>query len=416
MTRPTIIIFIFPVAISLASVIGYYFFYKFLSGKKIIRKPIPLFKGRPLEDGCLLEKKLELEESIAIIRQFSESISFSYDLAEWGDDVVETTCKIFNLGICVLLLLDEATDTLSVLASRGIDKDFARSIKIRKGDEISGVVVKYNDVTIINDLRKEKQYYKLKNDSCYRNSLVSLPLSVKNKVLGVLNVSDRKTGGPFSPVDIEILKVIVLESAIALQNLRLVTEQQKNYLDTVIALAGAIDARDPYTYRHSDNVARHAVMIAQELKFSAYEKEGIRAAALLHDIGKIAISDVILSKVDSLTDEEYIQIKTHPARGEEIIKSLPFLQKITKIIRHHHERYDGKGYPDGIHGANIELGARILAVADSFDAMVSDRPYRKAISPYQAKNELIKNKGIQFDSSIVDVFLRVLEKDHSYQQ
>jgi len=412
MTRSTIIIFIFPVAISLAAVIGY----KFLSRKKIIRRPLPFLKGPPLEDGCLLEKKLVLEESIAIIRQFSESISFSYDLAEWGDDVVETTCKIFNLEICVLLLLDEATDTLSVLASRGIDKDFAPSIKIRKGDEISGVVVKYNDVKIINDLKKGKQYYELKNDGCYRNSLVSLPLSVKNKVLGVLNVSDRKTGGPFSPVDIEILKVIVLESAIALQNLRLVSEQQKNYLDTVIALARAIDARDPYTYKHSDNVAKYAVMISQELRLAVYEKEGIRAAALLHDIGKIAISDAILSKTGNLTDEECARIKTHPAKGEEIIKSLPFLQTIAKIIRHHHERYDGKGYPDGTQGVNIELGARILAVADSYDAMVSDRPYRKAISLLQVKNELIKNKGIQFDSSVVDAFLRVLEKVQSYQQ
>lgn len=403
------LIFIFLIIILLSIFTGYCLsdFSNRLREKKVISVP----KELTTETKDLLEKTIVLEEEISIIRQLVQNISSYRTLKDLAEEIVKTTCKILNSKICALLLLDDTTEILSIIASIGIEDKLARETRIKKGEEISGLVAKYNVIKIINNLEKEVSLSRLRYDRCYKNSLASLPLYVKDKMLGVLNLSDKKTGNPFSPDDVKVLNVISLESAIAIQNFKLYEELQKNYLNTIISLANAIDARDTYTHRHSQNVTAYAVHIAQEMKLPTQIIENIKHAGLLHDIGKIGIKDEILFKNKNLNDEEWLQIKMHPSKGEEIIKSLPFLAEIAGIIRHHHERFDGQGYPQGIKGENIELGARILAIADSFDAMTSDRPYRKALSLEEAKNELLKGKGAQFDPRIVDYFLQILEKE-----
>lgn len=373
-------------------------------------KPIRYKKPDPEKEN-LREKELMLETAITIIQKLSQTIATTLDLNELAEEIVNTATRILNVEACALLLLDEKTETLSIVASTGIPEEIVSQTCIKKGEEISGVVAKLNDLKIINDLREVKQLYNLKYDNCYRNTLVSVPLAFKNNVLGVLNISNKRSGNPFSPIDIEIIRIIAFESASVLQNFNFFQEQQKNYLNTIIALANAIDARDPYTYQHSNNVARYAVRLAEEMKLPTQIIEDIRYAALLHDIGKIGIKDEILMKAGSLTDEEYIQIQKHTVKGEEIIRSLPFLQRISGIIRHHHERIDGKGYPDKIKGEDIELGAKILMLADTFDAMTTNRAYRNSLGLEKAKNELIKNKGSQLDSILVDRFLEILKNE-----
>lgn len=362
-------------------------------------------------NGALLEKKIMLEETISVIKELNEALSLSLKINEAAEKIVKTASGVLNAEICALLLLDESTNTLSVAASVGIDEKTAKAIRIKKGEEISGLTAKFNDIKILNDFNNEREVYNLKQDACYKNNLASFPLSFKNKALGVLNVSNKKSGKPFSETDIETIKIIALGSAAAIQNAKLFQEQQKTYLDTIIALANAIDARDSYTYHHSNNVARYSVRIAEEMQLAKERIEKIKHAALLHDIGKIGVKDNILLKDSKLSEEEYAKILMHPVKGEEIIESLPFLQERAKIIRHHHERFDGKGYPDGIKGEDIELEARILALADSFDAMTTQRPYRAPLSIEETKKELLKNKGIQFDPSIVDIFIKILDKD-----
>lgn len=187
-------------------------------------------------------------------------------------------------------------------------------------------------------------------------------------------------------------------------------ELKEIYNGLIFSLIYAIEAKSPWTKGHSDRVRNYALAIAKELGFGEQDMETIKTAALLHDIGKIGTYEVILDKPGKLTDEEFALIKKHPAKGEEILKPIKHLGKILPIIRHHHERIDGKGYPDGLKGDEIPLCARILHVADSFDSMTADRPYRKSPGIEYAISEFKKYSGTQFDPKVVEAFLRVLGK------
>ncbi len=191
---------------------------------------------------------------------------------------------------------------------------------------------------------------------------------------------------------------------------RLYEDLRSTYMRTIRVLAQAIDARDHYTHSHSENVARYAVAIANELKLSIKDIELIRQACELHDLGKIGIEDSILLKTSALTPLEWEQIKKHPTIGAQILEPLTFLGGVVDLIRQHHEHYDGTGYPEGRKGNDILLGARIIHVADAYEAMRSARSYRKApLMKEEAVLEIKRNSGTQFDPKIVDVFLKVVD-------
>lgn len=182
---------------------------------------------------------------------------------------------------------------------------------------------------------------------------------------------------------------------------------QDTYWEAVQSLAEALEARDPYTRRHSELVTRYSVAIAQKMGLSTNMVKDIRQAALLHDIGKIGIRESIFLKEGPLTPEERAVMQTHSAISAQILRPLRFLEKIIPIVHHHHERYDGKGYPDGLKGEDIPLGARIIAVADTFEAMTADRPYRKGLPAEVAYQEIEKNAGTQFDPKAAAAFLEI---------
>ena len=191
---------------------------------------------------------------------------------------------------------------------------------------------------------------------------------------------------------------------------RLYEDLRSTYMRTIRVLAQAIDARDHYTHSHSENVARYAVAIANELKLSVKDIELIRQACELHDLGKIGIEDSILLKTSALTPLEWEQIKKHPTIGAQILEPLTFLNGVVDLIRQHHEHYDGTGYPEGRKGEDILLGARIIHVADAYEAMRSARSYRKTpLMKEEAVLEIKRNSGTQFDPKIVDVFLKVVD-------
>lgn len=186
---------------------------------------------------------------------------------------------------------------------------------------------------------------------------------------------------------------------------------KRAYVDTVRALSLAIEAKDKYTEGHSTRTGHYVEIIARKMKFSESNVENIKIASLLHDIGKIGIPESILNKPGRLDDQEYTIIKEHPVIGANIIKDVDALKKSVGLVRYHHERYDGKGYPEGLKGSQIPIGACIIALVDAFDAMCSDRPYRKAMSIGQAAEIIKDEKGKQFNPDVVDEFLKILNSE-----
>lgn len=192
---------------------------------------------------------------------------------------------------------------------------------------------------------------------------------------------------------------------------RLYEDLRSTYMRTIKVLAQAIDARDHYTHSHSENVAKYAVAIAEELRLSVKEIVFIREACELHDLGKIGVTDSILGKSSSLDEQEWIQIRRHPLIGAQILEPLTFLGTVVDLIKQHHENFDGSGYPERKKGEDILLGARIIRVADAYESMRSERSYRKIpLSKEEALLELKKNKGTQFDPKVVEAFLKIVDK------
>ena len=188
---------------------------------------------------------------------------------------------------------------------------------------------------------------------------------------------------------------------------------EQSYLDTIQTLRYTVEAKDPYTRGHSDRVSEYSVLIGRTLDLPEEQINILRVGGLFHDIGKIGVPDSVLLKDAKLTDEEYAQIKKHPTIGAHILSTATTFQDILPIVKHHHERYDGKGYPSGLAGEDIPYLARIVAVADTFDAMTSKRPYRDALPIERVKEEFIKGMGTQWDPSITDTFLQLLDQHFS---
>lgn len=234
-------------------------------------------------------------------------------------------------------------------------------------------------------------------------TLLAVPLVSRDKVKGVLLLGDRQPGG-FVREETFVIEKIASQISVALENAKLYEDMRSLFINTVSSLANAIDAKSPWTKGHSERVMKIAAEIATGMGLSELFVEQIKIAGLLHDIGKIGILEALLEKPDKISDEEFPPMRLHPEKGVAILSPIEQLQEVLPAIRHHHERYDGGGYPDGLKGEEIPLQARIVAVADAFDAMVSDRPYKKGFSAQKALKVLEKGAGSQFDPVVVDCF------------
>lgn len=208
------------------------------------------------------------------------------------------------------------------------------------------------------------------------------------------------------PNDIDLL-IQKLTKELAIVN----QELANAYLDSIETLRTTVEAKDPYTRGHSDRVSAYSMLIGRKIGLSEEDIKTLQIGGLFHDIGKIGITDTILLKSEKLTDEEYLEIKNHPEIGVKILSKSKIFTNILPIVQHHHEKYDGSGYPGRLVGDSIPLLARIVSIADSFDAMASHRPYRYSISVELIKREFEKNRGIQFDPKLCDVFIDILEND-----
>ncbi|HKX12624.1 MAG TPA: HD domain-containing phosphohydrolase [bacterium] len=209
-------------------------------------------------------------------------------------------------------------------------------------------------------------------------------------------------------------KVELVTRVKSLLKLKELYDDVDNSETIIFTLAEMLEAKDVYTRGHSERVARYATMLARRVGLSEIDQELIRRGALLHDVGKIGVREIVLNKPEKLSQEELAHIRSHPARGCEICKSLKSLAPVLPIIRHHHERVDGLGYPDGVSGADLTLGPRLVSIADAYDAMTSNRPYRKGIPPIEALKIFEREKGGgQWDTELVDHFIQMIKSETS---
>ncbi len=246
-------------------------------------------------------------------------------------------------------------------------------------------------------------------------ALVLAPLYVRNESFGILAVEDKASDPQrFTQTDVNFINVLLKKASLQIENNALYETIYSNLVDTLRSLVSTLEAKDPYTERHSNRVTRVAVLLAREVGCSAEELDTLQFAGVLHDIGKIGISDAILQKKGRLTKEEYEIIKTHPVIGERILEPLGMLPHEKAIIRHHHERWDGKGYPDGLAGRDIPFLVRIVSLADAYDAMTSNRVYRNKLSHEVAAAEVERNAWYQFDGNLVKAFFRLCEKQKDH--
>ena len=244
------------------------------------------------------------------------------------------------------------------------------------------------------------------------NTLCLIPLRVGNRAMGILILGEArsKEREPFSPDKIRLSTSIGDQAASALYRVELFIHLQKSYLETVLVLANTVDAKDAYTANHAQHVAKMALVIGAEMGMTDHELDGLRYGAILHDIGKIGVPDAILQKPSQLNPTEWAQMRQHPMIAARILAPIPYLASAAQIALHHHEHYNGKGYPDGLAGEAIPLGARILTVVDSYSAITDRRVYKEARSHAEALSELRKHAGTQFDSRVVDVFISKYHK------
>jgi len=269
------------------------------------------------------------------------------------------------------------------------------------------------DSSIINHLSRENLELVDGTTSLHSKNFVYISslLRAGDEVVGSLSLY-REGKKKFTSEEQRLYATIIPQISVALKNLQLYRDTRRLFIESIQALTAAIDAKDPYTEGHSERVTELSLKIAREMGFTEEELERLRLSALLHDIGKIGIEERILRKETPLNNEEYEKIKEHPEVGARILLPIRELKEdVIPAVRSHHERWDGNGYPEKLKGEEIPLFARIIAVADTFDAMTSDRPYRKAKSTQEAFREILRNSGTQFDPQVVDAFQKVIKEE-----
>ena len=340
--------------------------------------------------------------------EFLKELSAQRELEGALQTVVDFTSLTLEAERVSIML--RKNDHLVIAASSGLPDEVVASTEVPVGSGVAGKVFEAGVPLHVTDIAVSGVESDVKCDSREFASVpvVFAPMSAGGKPIGVLNVTARVDDKPLTRREMMFLSHIADAAAIAISGHLEREEKEKGYFGTIRALALAAEANDEYTSGHSERVARCSARIAKKLGMARDEIERVEWAAIMHDIGKLAVPEEVINKPTGLSYDEFEYIREHPIVGEHIISQLSFMAASLPMIRGHHERIDGRGYPDRLKGDAIPLGARVIAVADAFDAMISDRPYRASLTAEAAVNELRDGAGRQFDQACVDALIEVL--------
>lgn len=364
-----------------------------------------------IKDAKLYKAMEQKIAQLSILSDITQVLISALNIKEVLKLIVEAASKTMNTKMCSLKLLDKQTNKLVLSASVGLSDSYIKGRGIKINESIENEAIKNREPISVSNIKTDPRVknpkYALKEKIV---AFLSAPLIVRDKVLGVITIYSQKPYH-YTQEEKELLVTLASQSAIAIENASLFKTVRDGILDAARSLAEAIDAKDSYTRGHCERVAQFAIATAREMGVPESRMESIYIASLLHDVGKIGVSESILRKPGGLTKEEFESVKKHPLLSVKILSPISFPWDILPAVRQHHERVDGEGYPDGLIGDEISLEARIIEVADAFEAMISDRPYRKALSKEEAIAELKRCAGKQFDPKIVNIFLKVLAKE-----
>ena len=322
----------------------------------------------------------------------------------------------------VMLVEDEEEHWMRTEAAYGVQGSFNFPDRMAVGTGLSGYVAKMGQPIAIRGASDEQEYDGV---TAGVKSAVCIPLltraynrsgnSAPEQVVGVMTLLSLESSESFDTQDMELLRTLASLIAVAAANASMDRAQRTTFLRTMESLASALEARDQYTQGHSQRVSEVSMMIGEQMGLSEEALNELRVGTVLHDIGKIGVPDSILNKPGRLTAEEFTIMKSHPVIGFEICKPLRLPEGVLMIIRNHHEKLDGSGYPDGLKGGELPLSLRIVCVADAFDAMSSRRPYREVMDPKQVLGELSRCAGTQFDPVVVESLKNLLDTDRMWE-
>ncbi|MCM0081643.1 GAF domain-containing protein [Geomonas sp. Red32] len=363
--------------------------------------------------GELEDKNTNLEKAVAklsTLYRLGLAINSTMEVESLYHLVVKTTMETLQAQIGYIILYDPNCEVLRVTNLIGLNDPLPSEGKVpMKETGVSTWVISNRKPLLISDINQNPEFDRFSLLGYERKTVICAPLMVKDEIIGTLTMVNKADSTTYNHEELELLSTIAAQASIAIKNAMLYDEQQRTYLNTIQALVSAIEASDSYTRGHSERVTKFSLALARKLELPQDRLKVIERAAILHDIGKIGIDLSLLHKEANLTEADVEELQQHPNIGMRILEPIEFLHDVRLCIGQHHERYDGLGYPNQLTADDLLLESRILAIADSFDAMTSDRPYRKALGVDLAIQELAENAGTQFDPVLVPIFIDLLK-------
>lgn len=359
--------------------------------------------------GNELKRARERCDKLDILTKLSRLLNSSLDFEYVKRKAITAATELLDCETSSLLLKDEKGKLFFEVAL-GEKGEIVKRFQLKMGEGIAGWVAMHGEPLIVYHAQEDPHFFKEVDQASdfITQNVICVPLRIKDGIIGVIQGINKREG-EFTQDDIELFLALADQIAIALDNARLYEELNEMAMQLVEGLSEAIEKRDSYSGGHPQRVLKICMAMSKYLSLTPEEKGQLKLAAILHDIGKVGITDHILGKNRGLTVEEMEIIREHPRAGAEIVGHIKQLRSIIPAIQYHHEHYDGSGYPEGLQGEEIPLVARIIAVADTYDAIIHERSYHKGLSKSEAVAEIAEHVGTQFDPQVVAVFAQALD-------
>lgn len=351
-----------------------------------------------------------INRSLAVRREILRAALRDMDLPVVVGVAVKGLEELIGATSAAAFIVDDETGRLRLAAQEGMPADFLRQLS--KTDRAGGIfssVIESGEAGLVSDIATDGELAPLFKGSEGVKCLVVFPLKSQSGIVGLMAAACAERHD-LDAGERSLLEAFGADLGTAVDSISSGDSLRRTFLSTIRAFSQAIDTKDAHAHGHSDKVVAIAVAIAEQMNLDEDVIKGIREAGYLHDIGKIGAPESLFGKAGALTEEEMMTVREHPGLSHQILEGAHISPEIREMIRHHHERFDGSGYPDELRGSEIPLGARILCVADAFEAMTSERSYRSRLSKEEAVNELKRWSGTQFDPRVVEAFIKVKHK------